>query len=321
MSLARILGDEGFSAWMIDALNERARLDPAVLDACLVTVGEPTLIAETRATVRCHFVARNAHGRPVVKKLARTLAHQITNYCIPRQRIEEAKEHLLKTGSVSEFARLQDEARELFSDLDTSGEGGELLLYTMLESILGVPQILCKMPLKTNPRMHVHGVDGVHARVLDNGNLALYWGESKVHARVSDAIDECFESISPFLVGDEEESRRDLLLVRDNLDLGDNRLTAALIDFFDDRNPRSNAVEVRAACLVGFDIANYPEPHDESGAKIVDAVAKKIARWHERIADRIADHELEAIEMEVFCIPMPSVDKFRSALKERLGLS
>jgi hypothetical protein len=38
------------------------------------------------------------------------------------------------------------------------------------------------MSLKTSREMHVHGTDGIHARMEDDGRLALYWGESKLHA-------------------------------------------------------------------------------------------------------------------------------------------
>ncbi|WP_223252149.1 Hachiman antiphage defense system protein HamA [Paracoccus mutanolyticus] len=47
----------------------------------------------------------------------------------------------------------------MFTDLKSSGEGGELLLYLLTERFLGLPQILCKMSLKTSA--HYHGADGV----------------------------------------------------------------------------------------------------------------------------------------------------------------
>ena len=61
--------------------------------------------------------------------------------------------------------------------LERSGEGGELPLYLLLEMLLGLPQLLCKMPLKTSAETHLHGVDGVHGKLLPSGDLALYWGE------------------------------------------------------------------------------------------------------------------------------------------------
>ena len=36
--------------------------------------------------------------------------------------------------------------------------------------------------------------------------------------------------------------------------------------------------------------------------------------------DRIGHHGLEAVELEVFCVPVPSVDEFRERLREKLGL-
>jgi hypothetical protein len=50
-----------------------------------------------------------------------------------------------------------------------------MLLYLLLEVELGITQLLCKTPLKTNPEVHYHGVDGVYGKVIDTavGLMAL----------------------------------------------------------------------------------------------------------------------------------------------------
>jgi hypothetical protein len=169
--------------------------------------------------------------------------------------------------------------------------------------------------------MHVHGSDGIHGKVLSNGKLALYWGESKLHATPKSAIDSCFESIAPFLAeGMEGAAKRDLYLIRDNLDAGAEEVTAALIRYFSDETEESARVEVRAGCLVGFDLDDYPNPFDETGEAVNDAVRVTIDGWHERIKDRVTNHELVSFDMEVFCVPVPSVEVFRDALRQRLEL-
>ncbi|HRE03210.1 MAG TPA: DUF1837 domain-containing protein, partial [Ilumatobacteraceae bacterium] len=157
--------------------------------------------------------------------LAGKLAEQAVDYCVPRSRVEDARRHLELTGSADRFVRLSREASELFTSLTNSGEGGELLLFLLLERVLGVPQLLCKMSLKTNSEMHVHGTDGVHVKVLDNGRLGLYWCESKLYDDPQSAVRACFDSIAPFLLDEGNgAARRDLLLLRDHLDTGDDVL-------------------------------------------------------------------------------------------------
>lgn len=110
-----------------------------------------------------------------------------------------------------------------------------MLLYLLLESELGLPQLLCKMPLKTSSRVHFHGVDGVHGSLEEDGRLGLYWCESKLHKKVSTATRDCFESLAPFLLDEgSKASNRDLLLVRDHLDVGDPKLAEALMKYLDD---------------------------------------------------------------------------------------
>ena len=44
---------------------------------------------------------------------------------------------------------------------------------------------------KTDSRMHVHGTDGVHGKLLDDGRLALYWDEAKVCDDAARAVRKC----------------------------------------------------------------------------------------------------------------------------------
>lgn len=304
--------------WLIDAMKRLVRGESTSLESVLDTVGEPIALAGTRATARCHFVARDGNNRPQITKLAKFLEARVTDYCIPRRRFREAVKEFSTTGSAAAITSLAVEARELFTTLEKSGEGGELLLFALLETGLGIPQILSKMPLKTSTKMHVHGADGVHATVTESGTLALYWGESKLHQTVNSAIDEAFRSLSPFLSkANPEAADRDLLLVRDNLNSDDARLTAALLNYLDPENPLSNQIEFRGACLVGFDLADYPTEQNET--KLLEAVRGRISTWHDRIVKTIGDHSLHAIEVEVFCIPFPSVQEFRDALTARLS--
>ncbi|MEZ5077131.1 MAG: DUF1837 domain-containing protein [Solirubrobacterales bacterium] len=306
----------------MEAINQLPRVSEGDLDGLLVTVGDPAIPDQTKANCRCHFVARDANDRPRVNALARNLAKHAMAFCIPRTRIAEAAAYYDETGSPEKFSELESQARSLFTKLEKSGEGGELLLYLLLEAVLSTPQILCKMPLKTNAEMHVHGADGVHARPLPNGNLALYWGESKLYATPNSAIDACFKSVAPYLLdeGGTDATERDLMLVRENVDAGDPDVTAALVRYFEDEAAAAK-VEFRGACLVGFSVDDYPHPFGEDGETIQEQVATAISEWHDRIASQIGEQKLEAFEFEVFCVPMPSVDDFRKALRERLGLS
>lgn len=209
------LEDGGVEPWLVEALQRLARTEDRSLDPYLVTVGETPVLADSRATCRCHFVRTDPQGNPRVPALINMLADQVVDYCIPRSRIDEARDHLLRTNSTDKILQLQREAKDLFTKIKTSGEGGELLLYALLEIALGLPQILCKMSLKTNPQVHYHGVDGVHAQALADGKLAVYWGEAKLYAEVNSAIDAAMTSLAPFLldVGD-GASQRDLAVAR-----------------------------------------------------------------------------------------------------------
>lgn len=316
---ARLVND-GVDDWLIKALQRLARDKDRSLEPYLVDVGEIKVLDDTSANCRCHFVRLDAQDRPRVAALIDMLVDQIVDYCIPRSRIDEAMDHMVHTGSTAKVIQLQREAKALFTTLQTSGEGGELLLYALLEIALGVPQILCKMSLKTNANVHYHGVDGVHAQALPDGKLAVYWGEAKLYANAHKAIDAALSSLAPFLldVGG-GAAQRDVLLLRDHADTGDETLNATLARYFTDDTTEASQLVVRGACLIGFSHDDYASPHDTDGQvrrEILDA----LARWQSRIGNGIANEHLESFELELFLVPMPSVEEFRDGLKAKLGL-
>jgi len=313
---AAALGDH---AWLTRALGEAARGRVSTVEAFLHHVDPPRPIGSTLATCRTHFVVCGPDGTARVDELTRLLAAEVVDFCIPRSRIEEAAQAYSEYGSTLAFGRLQDEARSLFTSLKNSGEGGELLLYMLLETVLRVPQVLCKMPLKTSEQMHVHGADGVHALAKPDGGLALYWGESKLYANAADAVRECMSSIAGFLLDGPAARRRDMLLLRDHASLEDPMLTAALRAFFDEDDVRSTKVEFRGACLVGFDLDAYPDVR--SGDQAVQAqVQAAIEDWIGHIDRRVQASELTGVQLEVFCVPFPSVADFREAVGKALGV-
>ncbi|MHB8190665.1 MAG: HamA C-terminal domain-containing protein [Ferrimicrobium sp.] len=310
----------GSDGWIADAVQRLVRAEKLSLDSYLVTVEEATVLAGTSTTCRCHFVRVDAQSKPRVSALIDMLTDQIVNYCIPRSRIEEARKYQEKTKSPDKTLRLFREAKELFTKTKFTGEGGELLLYALLEIVLGLPQILCKMPLKTSSQVHVHGVDGVHARALTNGRLAVYWGEAKMYADVNSAIDAALRSLAPYLLDTQGgAAQREILLLRDHVDTGDDQLTAALIRYFTEDKMEASQLVIRGACLIGFSMDRYVHPIEDDGTSVRTEVADALARWHDRLGEVIQKKQLSAIELEVFFVPFPSVKEFREQFLKRLG--
>ena len=212
---------------LIEAVQRLVRGGWDELESSIVTYGAPIPVKGTRSIVRCHFLRSDALGIPRLKALAQQLADQIVNYCIPRTEIQKVGE-LSLDRQIPEITRMAKEAARLFTQTQVkTGEGAELLLYALLEKELQIPQILSKMSLKTSTEMQYHGADGVHAKLLDNGDLAVYWGEAKLYESVTRAMTDCMDSIAPYLLGTAHE--QDIFLIRHYADAGNAEVTARLL--------------------------------------------------------------------------------------------
>jgi hypothetical protein len=181
------------------------------------------------------------------------------------------------------------------------------------------------MVLKTNSEMHVHGSDGIHAGVNDDGKLALYWGESKLYQNVNEAVKACFTSLAPFLLdtgGSNATQERDLQLMRDGLSLDDPNLLEALKRFLDPDDPTFNKMEYRGLCLVGFDSKSYPtSPNSIKTLKVKQAIETSFKSYKKQILNVVTEKQLESFTIEIFCLPFPSVEKFRMAFRNELSLT
>jgi hypothetical protein len=287
-------------------------------------VERDVLIDGHSVKVHCHCLTVDGNGRVQLRRLAEFMRNAVADYAIPRSKLAEAKARDEKYNSTEAVTALVEQARRSFTDLANTGEGGEMLLFLLAERFLKLPQILCKMDLKTDTRMHYHGSDGVYAGVTEQGTLKLYWGESKVYKDSAAAIRDCLASLAPFLVEPEHEDaerERDLILLSDKADLSDPTLTEALKRYFDRNSVLSKRVQYCGVALVGFDAEFYPgDDVTAVAAEIAEAARTALETWRAKIGERLTSEKLAQFEIELFCLPLPSAESFRAAFLKAMGL-
>ncbi|MCE0862929.1 DUF1837 domain-containing protein [Pseudomonas alloputida] len=298
--------------------------NPEALQVHLTLVERDVSVEGHLVKIHCHCLSVDGNGRVQPNRLAEFMRNSIVDYAIPRSKLAEAKARDIRFNSTEAVAELVERAKRSFTDLAKTGEGGEMLLFLLAERFLKLPQILCKMDLKTDSRMHFHGADGVYADVSPEGTLKLFWGESKIYSDPNAAIRDCFNSLAPFLIEPEHESaarERDLLLLSDKADLSDPALTGALKKYFDKSSVMSNRVQYCGVALIGFDASFYPQENAKAVAEeLVSASRAELTGWCKSIGNRLKLEKLDQMEIEVFCLPLPSAEGFRDAFLKAMGI-
>ena len=118
-----------------------------------------------------------------------------------------------------------------------------------------LPQIMAKMDLKTNPKMELHGSDGIHIKWNSADDcLDLYFGEAKLEKSVTGALKHAFESIEHF----HSDGLRDheFGLVTAHYKHADDTTRAAVCKFVDRSAPGGDC-RINHACLIGYDWVEY----------------------------------------------------------------
>ena len=136
---------------------------------------DPVSVAlQTKTNLHLH-VLRVQNGDFDLPGLYRVLKNNSVAYVLSRLNYQKAFED---PGRWMEVAtKVQSQFRKPDAN---AGEGGEVILYSLLEGHLGAPKILSKMELKTSSAHYVHGSDGVHLLRTDEDTYQLIFGESKM---------------------------------------------------------------------------------------------------------------------------------------------
>lgn len=121
----------GWQLSTITATDLEAALtgDPEALDVHLTLVERDVLIAERLVRIHCHHLAIDGNGRIQLRRLAEFMRNAAADYAISRSKVAEAKARDAKYNSTAAVAELVERAKRSFTDLATTGEGGEMLLY------------------------------------------------------------------------------------------------------------------------------------------------------------------------------------------------
>jgi hypothetical protein len=311
-----------------DALDLLKR-DLSKLSAHLCEV-DHTLTTECAGlTLRLHYPAFR-QGKPMVAELIDAVSMHIVHFCLPRKHVTDVYA-LYGQVAVEDFTQkveaLRQEAYDLFKRAhiatNRNGEAGELILYLLTEWLLGAPQIIAKMSLKTNSEMPVHGADGVHARYCPaTGRLYVYWGEAKLYGDIGDAITEAAKSIAYSLK--EEKVKHEISLVKRYLDLSGltDPARAAMLGMLDPFGPGyANRHDV-ISCLIAFDFDAFTAAQaakSDAEEEFRKLALAKLGEVAPKIAAALKGKGMEHQPVEMFIIPVPSVGRLRDLFQDKIG--
>lgn len=277
-------------------------------------------------------ILRIENGDFIVDKMFDVLAISSLAYVLSRKEYEKFQVDLSQDPD-SAMSWTEDTKAKFQEPNARNGEGGEIILYALLEGYIQAPKILSKMEIKTNNRMPVFGSDGVHLLKVDNNEYQLIFGESKMHADLGGAIGDAFKSMSEVK---QKAFRDDTSLVSSQLmkeAVDDGQLDALETILAPEAGaPQSIKLVNSFGVLVtfnidvdDFDLSQYDDNEIESEFK---KRAQNIVNGKtDKIKEQIKKYQLGATNFHIFAVPFlkqtvgdktHGVDKIRTDLQARL---
>lgn len=189
-----------------------------------------------------------------------------------------------------------------------------------MEAVLGAPQLVAKMELKTNSNDEVKGSDGIHVRWNEQDKLVdLYFGEAKIYKRVSSALDEALKSISSF--HESEMYKHEFNIVTKFFKYANNEIKNAISDLIISGEPGPN-IRLNHACLIGYNWHKFKKlkATDEQSLEqhFLKEFKNDFPRLKKLLEDKFNSFPQKHLKFDVFFIPFPSVTDFRNEFNAAL---
>lgn len=293
-------------------------------------IDPPIICGNGDVTIRGHYLPFSG-AKPRIGELLDHISSYICNFALNRSEIEAVHSKVQSASDQEKmlaYVQLRDTAAELFikaqKSTNRNGECGELLLYLLTEWILEAPQLLAKMSFKTSSSMPVHSSDGIHIKYdAISDSLIFFWGEAKVHKKIGDALSDAVESIAGSLKYD--KLKQDINLVRRFI--GTTGLTAAaqakVVDYLDPLSDNYGKKIDASTCLIGFDFQAFASLKDVSASQIeaafIVALQNELTDATKRLEGLLKKFGISHHRMEVFFLPLESVDELRKDWQKKIG--
>ncbi|MCC6151843.1 MAG: DUF1837 domain-containing protein [Planctomycetes bacterium] len=283
-------------------------------DACFARLPDVEVISAPAAQLEYHYLKFDPVGNPKVRDLVDSLVDHLAAYCFRAQRLP-------KTLDSVEWGKTHRQASQLLRKWVTSGEPGEIVLFLLIEALLGATQIIAKAELKLNPGVEQHGSDGVHARwIKETNSLELILGESKLEQSPASAAQHAAESILKY--HDKHLLRHELQLLSSHFKWADEELKRELLSRMDPVEGSGEYTLVHA-CLLGYDWPGYDNSKGPDAAQMVEKLTKEYGDTLTRLRKNFDTHfeglSKIPLRLVVFHLPFPSVQAFRTQMLSAIG--
>lgn len=284
-----------------------------------------------KITVRC-YTPKVSGTQLLPLSLAQELVLMLPEYVLSEEKklkIEnEVKINFGEKNSVRNSERLITQiSRDFFGKKDpqTDGKYGELLLFALVESILGCKMVAHKIKSLTNFKDQVKGGDGIflgnYTLEGENKVPAYLIGESKITEQFSTAVDEAYKSLARFHDPEVQNEflTTEFILAKENMIIDEN------IDELYNRLTPTNAL-FKSQVLVHPVLIFFNTKKIASCEKtattpleleqlIKEKLLKEKARYIESINTKIESYDsIQKVYVDFFIFPFNNIDSFRNTL-------
>ena len=259
------------------------------------------------------FVLKAMNGEFIYSDLKASIAENIVAYALSRKQYDEYKKYDSKP--------YLEAVKKLVDKKSNTGEFGEIMLFSFLESDLGAPKIATKLELKTSTNEYVKGSDGVHLLKTGKNSFQIVFGESKTSSSSpNSAVTKAINSIHDFKNRKKNNINDEIQLIQIHLDREFEKAEKDFIKkiLIPSETPEGYNVEWAFGIFIGVNFHVDENWRKLSGIDFEEKIDKELkiilSSLFPHLCNKISERKLENCKFYVYFLPIENIAKKRKKL-------
>lgn len=267
---------------------------------------------ELNLLINSYYIQYDEDASSKVSQLAEYLSEALTEYACALSTLENG------VKDTSSLFQMFKEIQECTAKIEKEGKLGAILLWMLLEGILGAPKTFTRYSLNKTILLNE-----IHAGIGENDNLILYMGDGKLKDGLIDAIKESIIALENHLFDIQEDIYLLDDIAFDYMNPSDLKKRVSEFYFAEDKNWNKTSCELAVFTGYNSELLKIIEKNKWSKQQInkvlIENYKKECQGNDQEIYRMISENDaIKELKINWFILPFCDIEEFKKMVLDKV---
>ncbi len=244
-------------------------------------------------------------------ELASLLFHVLPFFALKEEEFKEFQENSKGPRYIE-----QEAINRIVKPGKMAGDYGEMILFLLLELFYGSRKLVTKVFYKTSNSLPVFRSDAIHFTKDEDDKIILWFGESKIYKKFSDAITAAFNSVDSFLKTKMNDEIEFLIPSRIEINKGaDENLRDKVIELIESKLSLDD-ITIKIPVLITYELGNLKKFNDIFSDDFTKNMKMEFEERYKQIQLKNWKKYYKNVSFVFFLLPIQDIKDIKKLIQE-----